>query len=69
VQLWASVKVRAARKHQHRRDACAPCSIKLRRSGAAQTGEGGLLVQTKGKLLSLRFFFSILMVSPQCKLC
>ena len=31
-------------------------------NAAAQSGEGGLLVQTRGKLLSIRFFFSIAMV-------
>ena len=65
LRLWATAKLGAVREHQHRRDACLPYSMALRRSGAAQTGEGGLLVQTRGKLLSLRFFFSILMVSPQ----
>ncbi len=64
LRLWASAKFGAVREHQHKRDACVPCSIVLRDAVVwAQTGEGGLLVQTRGKLLSLRFFFSILMVS------
>ena len=36
--------------------------MSLKSPVGVQTGEGGLLVQSRGKLFSIRFFYSVLMV-------
>ena len=41
----------------------------LTAAAVLQSGEGGLLVQSRGKLFSIRFFYSVAIVRPALMLC